>query len=262
MRSARPKRKGWGSHAHLVGVPTRWRGRTDSRDLLHRSLGAVDEALFDAIMGGNRAVLRPAGRLSAVSVAGSLEISAKLMRFRFNERKAAQAAAYLLQRKGGTLDKLVLLKTLYMADRRTLLEEGKPITGDRMVAMDHGPVLSVVLNLMNRTPGPGSMWAKLIEPPDADDDVRLKRGAKPDTDELSRYELRVLDDVLDKYSDMEPFDLVKLLHEICPEWRLPNGAVQDIDYVDLLRRNGKSESEIEDIEVEANLAYAHAMLGQ
>ena len=185
-----------------------------------------------------------------------------MMRFMFNEKKAAQAAAYLLRRKGGTLDKLVLLKTLYMADRRTLLEEGKPITGDRMVAMDHGPVLSVVLNLMNRTPGPGSMWARLIEPPDSDDDVRLKVGANSDTDELSRYELRVLDEELAKYGDMEPYALADHLHKICPEWRLPNGAVHDIEYVDLLRKNGKSEADIKGIEVEADLAHALAMLGQ
>jgi len=184
------------------------------------------------------------------------------MRFHFNEKKAAQAAAHLLKRKGGSLDKLVLLKTLYMADRRTLLEEGKLITGDRMVSMDHGPVLSVVLNLMNRTPGPGSMWAKLIDPPDSNDDVRLKADANPDTDELSRYELRVLDEELAKYGDMKPYNLADLLHKICPEWRLPHGAVADIEYVDILRKTGKSDAEIKSIEVEAELAYAQATLGQ
>ena len=183
------------------------------------------------------------------------------MRFWFNEKKAAQAAAHVLKRKGGTLDKLVLLKTLYMADRRTLLEQGKPITGDRMVAMDHGPVLSVVLNLMNKTPGPGSMWAKLIDPPDSNDDVLLKPGASPDTDELSRYELRILEEEADKYADMEPYPLADHLHKICPEWSLPHGAVHDIEYVDLLRKNGKTDEEIKNIEVDAELAYAHATLG-
>jgi len=184
------------------------------------------------------------------------------MRFWFNEKKAAQAAAHLLKSKGGRLDKLVLLKTLYMADRRTLLEEGKPITGDRMVSMDHGPVLSVVLNLMNRTPGPGSMWAKFIDPPDGNDVVRLKATANPDTDELSRYELRVLDEELVKFGDMAPYDLADHLHKICPEWRLPHGAVADIEYVDILRKIGKSDAEIKSIEVEAELAFAQAMLGQ
>jgi uncharacterized phage-associated protein len=184
------------------------------------------------------------------------------MRFWFNEKKAAQAAAYLLKSKGGSLDKLILLKTLYMADRRTLLEHGQPITGDRMVAMDHGPVLSVVLNLMNRTPGPGSVWAKLIEPPDSEDDVRLRADANIETDELSRFELRVLGEELAKYGDMEPYDLADLLHKTCPEWRLPHGAVAGIEYVDILRKMGKSDAEIKAIEVEAELAYAHATLGQ
>jgi uncharacterized phage-associated protein len=184
------------------------------------------------------------------------------MRFWFNEKKAAQAAAYLLKRKGGTMDKLVLLKTLYMADRRALLEDGTPITGDRMYAMDHGPVLSMVLNLMNKTPGPGSAWAKFIEPPDANDDVRLKAGATFDTDELSRYELRILTEELAKWGDYAPFALADELHKVCLEWQLPPGAVAPIDYVDLLRKNGKTDSEIDDIERDAELSYAHMTLGQ
>lgn len=191
--------------------------------------------------------------------ASIVEVNA--MRFRFNEKKAAQAAAHLLKQKGGKLDKLVLMKTLYMADRRTLLEDGKPITGDRMLSMDHGPVLSVVLNLMNKTPGPGTTWARFIEPPDAQDLVLLKTGANPDFDELSRYEMRILDEELAEWGDYTGIALGEKLHEVCPEWRLPHGAVADIEYVDLLRKNGKTPAEIQSIEVEADLAYAQALLG-
>lgn len=36
---------------------------------------------------------------------------------------------------------LRMLKLLYLADRESLKETGHTITGDRVVAMEHGPVL-------------------------------------------------------------------------------------------------------------------------
>lgn len=48
----------------------------------------------------------------------------------FNERKAAQAAAYLLHKAEGTMDYRQLMALLYLADRRSLIETGHSITGD------------------------------------------------------------------------------------------------------------------------------------
>ncbi len=42
----------------------------------------------------------------------------------FNEKKAAQAAAYFLLRAGGRLDVLKLMKLLYLAERRSF-EKGE-----------------------------------------------------------------------------------------------------------------------------------------
>jgi len=52
------------------------------------------------------------------------------IRFAFDEKKAAQAAAYLLKLNGGTMDRRKLLMMLYMADRKMLVEHGRTITGD------------------------------------------------------------------------------------------------------------------------------------
>ena len=42
------------------------------------------------------------------------------------------------------LDTIVLIKLLYLADRKALLESGYTITGDGMVSMPLGPVLSTI----------------------------------------------------------------------------------------------------------------------
>ena len=81
------------------------------------------------------------------------------IRFAFDEEKAAQAAAYLIRLKGGRIDYTALLQLLHLADRRALAETGHPITGDRMVALPHGPVLSGVYDLIGQdNPTGASVW--------------------------------------------------------------------------------------------------------
>jgi hypothetical protein len=55
------------------------------------------------------------------------------IKFVFNEKKAAQAAAYLLKLHGGKMDYRKLLTLLYLADRKLLAERGRTITGDEFV---------------------------------------------------------------------------------------------------------------------------------
>ena len=70
------------------------------------------------------------------------------MRFLFDERKAAQAAVYLIKKRSDQINYMKLNKLLYLADRKALFEAGQPITGDRMVSMPKGPVLSDILDLI------------------------------------------------------------------------------------------------------------------
>ena len=177
------------------------------------------------------------------------------MRFVFNEKKAAQTAAYLLQRCGGEMKYLKLIKILYLADRESLLKTGHPITGDRHVSMDNGPVLSRVLNLIREEPSEAnSPWYDYISTPESWS-VGLK-DKDPNFDELSRYEMAILDGLLEKYKNMDAFVLADLTHEICPEWNDPQGSVLPINPEDILRAEGKSEADIEQIGKEAqDLAF-------
>ena len=70
------------------------------------------------------------------------------MTFRFSFEKRLQAAGVLLGLDGDRMERIRLLKLLYIADRELLAETGRTITGDRVVAMDHGPVLSQVYDLI------------------------------------------------------------------------------------------------------------------
>jgi len=170
------------------------------------------------------------------------------MRFHFNERKAAQAAAYLLKRHGGRLNYMVLIKLLYLADRKTLLEHGQPITGDRMVSMPHGPVLSRIYDRIAAGMLPTSAWSEYVSDP-SDYEVQLVC-AEPATDELSRYELRVLDEIDARYGSLGKWVLRDLTHEL-PEWEDPHGSSRPIDPATIFQAAGHPPEEVERIASEA-----------
>lgn len=147
--------------------------------------------------------------------------------FTFDERRAAQAAAYLLQLNGGRLDMLKLIKLLYVADRERLIKVGRSITGAEMVSMDHGPVLSEVYDLLKKRPSVGC-WAEYIKPKTHDHIVALAVDT-PESSALSKNDRLALKAAHEKYRDFEPFEIVDRLHaKDAPEWKNPGGSSRPI----------------------------------
>jgi uncharacterized phage-associated protein len=162
----------------------------------------------------------------------------------FNQRKVAQMAAHLLDRGRGRMNYLKLMKLLYLADRESMKRHGEPISGDRYVSMDHGPVLSQTFNLIK-----GAVkfqehgWSHWIVD-NADYDVSLKhkvsRGA---LDELSEADVDVLNDTYAKFGRMSAWDLVEYTHRYCREWENPNGSSIPIPYTAIFKALGRSPAE-------------------
>ncbi len=183
------------------------------------------------------------------------------MRFRFDETKTTQAAAHLLELANGRMSYMVLIKLLYLADREMLVQHGKPITGDLLVSMKNGPVLSNVLNLINSGPDAEvpSAWFDHIDAP-RNYDVELKKSAG--TESLSRAELAILKGVHAKYGHMNKWDLVKLLHEILPEWDAEVGSSSsDIDPSEILHAAKWDNERIREAELRASEALLISSLG-
>src|SRR6266699_5311591 len=108
------------------------------------------------------------------------------MVLRFNERRATEAAARFLKLRGGRMSYLKLIKLLYLLDREALLRWGAPVTTDRYVSMDDGPVVSNIYSLITDDKQK-PIWAKYISPPVGDYEVKLQTDNTP-TDRLSRAE--------------------------------------------------------------------------
>ena len=140
----------------------------------------------------------------------------------FRDEKITHMAAYLIRALGGKASHLQLLKLMYLADRQSFDDRGHSISSDRFVAMEQGPILSNAYDFMK---GRGfarsqSVWDSVIENI-AKTYYHSLRNDDVDLDLISPYEERVLSEVVAKHKDKSPKELVKYLHDNCPEWEDP-----------------------------------------
>lgn len=158
----------------------------------------------------------------------------------FSERKAAQMAAFFLgQTQDGRMPHLKLMKLLYLSDREAVRSFGWPISGDRLVSMPHGPVLSMTLNLMDGDveshPGGWEEWISDKE----NHELSLRQPLDPSAlDELAPAELDVLRAVWTKFGAMGKWQIRDWTHENCAEWKDPKGSSYPIQYEALAKAVG------------------------
>jgi uncharacterized phage-associated protein len=160
------------------------------------------------------------------------------MALRFREDKATQAAARLLRARGGSMHYLKLLKLLYLADRKALLELGRPISYDRFVSMPHGPVLSRTYDLIVGEPDPEqpSYWHQVISEPEG---YKVALVGQAPRDQLSRAEEEILDQVFAQFGHWGRWRLAHYTHTL-PEYRDPQGSSLPIEIRDVLLGQGVS----------------------
>ncbi|PZO63204.1 MAG: hypothetical protein DI498_13760 [Paracoccus denitrificans] len=74
------------------------------------------------------------------------------VRFKIDYNKCIQGMQFLASKKPG-ITQYYVGKIFFFADREHLLDWGRPISGDRYVAMNHGPVPSEIYNLVKNDSG-------------------------------------------------------------------------------------------------------------
>ncbi len=160
----------------------------------------------------------------------------------FNEKKAAQAAAYFLYRSGQAMQMSVLklMKLLYLAERRSYEVYCEPMIGDRLVSMPHGPVLSITYNHMNgemeSVEGGWESWIGDRE----NHNVAVKNPEQfhsPEDDllELSDSDLEILNETWNGFGHMSKYQIRDYTHKYCPEWQDPKGSMIPMTFGDLFR---------------------------
>ena len=140
------------------------------------------------------------------------------MNFRFNIAKATEAACLLLEKSGGQINIMKLVKLMYLLDRLSLDRRGVPVTGGDYLSMRNGPVTSELLDLINagRLAGEAdNRWEQCISDR-RDHDVRLEQ--MPPRDHLSEAEVSLLDEIWSEHGGKDQWQLVEWCHAHCKEW--------------------------------------------
>lgn len=151
-----------------------------------------------------------------------------------------QAACVLLGRErarvgGDTLrmNYMKLLKLLYLAERRSLLEASKSISGDRLIGMSKGPLLSETYDLIKAgAKGSGEgYWCKRIKTEGYD--VVVIDDGEMEFEDLSDADERRLNQVYDEFGHMSEDELVEWTHDNLAEWTDPKGSSRPIPTRDI-----------------------------
>ena len=154
---------------------------------------------------------------SLVQTGWGIQPNAKMLTFKLNWTRLVQAIDFVAAQSPG-LSQFYISKIIYLADKEHLLDYGRPISNDRLVAMKDGPVPSSVLNIVKRD--------KEHCPKDALElfDARLATRifgnqfqtyskGNEDFSELSGSDKEYLADAVERYSRMSYPELYRLVHE-------------------------------------------------
>lgn len=177
--------------------------------------------------------------------------------FVFDEKKATDAAAYLLSLNNNRLPYMKLMKLLYISDRVSLSEYHYSITTDSYYSMKFGPVVSGIYDCIrhwNDLPD-DSPWKRTIY-------INKERYEAVLTDEnnpfdmLSEEEKDILRDANNGHDSENQFELSQFTHSF-PEWKDPGNSRIPLSIEEIINATVKDEKEkkeaLSDLDLTAEL---------
>lgn len=154
------------------------------------------------------------------------------IKFEFSLDKLINAIALFAGRGLADLTKLKIAKLLYFADKKHLLENGRPILGDAYFCMDLGPVPSFAMFEMSEAITKSEVPSE--DSTSMDKVLRVRKSlfskyphfeAKQQFDPtvFAQSELGVLENIITWYGNKTAGQLVHLTHEE-PAWKIADQA--------------------------------------
>lgn len=165
------------------------------------------------------------------------------LQFQYDEAKLVQALAFFSSRGITDLSKKKVVKLLFFADKAHLLEYGRPIIGDFYLCLYQGPIPSRSLNVLNaaiadsnKEREKNSLFGSILDiSKDGEHPTfHLKSEANLDLDVFSKSDIRILEEIVQKYGSLTADQLSDESHkEAC--WkdanaRRPYRSTADMPY--------------------------------
>lgn len=171
------------------------------------------------------------------------------IQFEFNEAKAAQIAALLIQKSGGASDHYLLMKCFYDLDREALSRWGLPIIGGTYEHFEYGPIVKEVYQVSKL--GAKSLYSDHIHR--AGNEISVSQD--PGTDELSKAEIELAEKVWQRWKNLTFDQAKKKIHDL-PECREENPRDDVIPVEAILKHCGKSEAFIKRVAEDVRASQA------
>jgi uncharacterized phage-associated protein len=171
----------------------------------------------------------------------------------FKSRKAAQMAAFFALKsatpKHGTIEKLKLIKLIYLSEREYLKQYHLPMLFDELYSLPHGPICSATLNGIDGKlcDGDETLWGEFIAR-NGNVVVAMKKFALESFDAISKREIKILKFAWHRFGDMTASQLRNYSHENCPEYtEIEKGRIP-ISYREVMEALGVGKAEADAID--------------
>jgi uncharacterized phage-associated protein len=163
----------------------------------------------------------------------------------FRSRKGAQATAFFAA-KERPMEKLKLIKLIYLSEREFVSTYGEPMLYDELFSLPHGPICSSCLNAIDGKIE-DKIWDKYIKREGSKNILAIKTFERDELDELSDAEIDILNSVWDSFGFMTAAQIRNYTHKNCQEYTEIKYGRVPILYRDILRAIGDEDAdEIED----------------
>ncbi|MBI9056824.1 MAG: SocA family protein [Labilibaculum sp.] len=161
--------------------------------------------------------------------------------FPFDENKAVATVLFILQERG-KIGRHELFKILYFADQKHLAQYGRPVIGDRYIAMKNGPVPSKIYDAIKSVAEPSSMYSfELFDSAIKTSNIFIEAKLGPDMDELSKSDITCLLESIKENSGLSFHQLTDKSHGLAWQKACTNNDIS----VKLMAREAGADIEME-----------------
>lgn len=131
------------------------------------------------------------------------------IKFKFDAEKTVEAIIYLAHHYANEPTVMAICKLLYFADKTSLQDYGRFISGDAYFAMRHGPVPSHSYDMMKEAVS-GSLGFQVSN-------SKIIPLREPDLEKFSKSDLKCLETTIEAYRCFPAWQLRQLSHD--PAWQ-------------------------------------------
>lgn len=166
----------------------------------------------------------------------------------YESRKAAQMVAFFALKSkmpnDGVIEKLKLIKLIYLSERESLKQHHTPMLFDEFYSLPHGPICSATLNGIDGKldTNSESLWSEFIAR-NGNAVVAMKKFARKSLDAINEVEEKILDDIWRRFGNKTSSQLRNYSHKNCPEYFEISRGRMPITYREVMIALGFGESE-------------------